>query len=353
MISIIRRRRNRSSFDAPIRESYGSRRPRFLLGLALIVFTCGDSSAQNNGRQEKTPKAEDHTRVTKDGVKIYFRYYPGTKGEEDQKPVPIILLHGWGQRGSDLEPLAKYLQDPNLGGDDAPDFGGHAVIVPDLRGHGRSTSIASPTNPDVAGKLDPDKMKGPDLVAMVQYDMEAIKSFLVKENNAGKLNIEQLCIVAIGESSLVALNWCVQDWSWRRLAGFKQGRDVKAFVLVSPVTSFRGFSAKNALRHPIVRERLSAMIFYGAQDRKAKQAGRAVYAPLKKMHRIEFDNKQEMLENRDLFERGLPTTLQGTKLLTAPGLNVAQEIALFIDLRLVRKADDFPWAERRSPIQDD
>ena len=47
------------------------------------------------------------------------------------------------------------------------------------------------------------------------------------------------------------------------------------------------------------------------------------------------------------------TSLQGTKLLDAEGLNVLELIEGFVDLRIVKKANHFPWAERKNPFGDD
>jgi len=44
----------------------------------------------------------------------------------------------------------------------------------------------------------------------------------------------------------------------------------------------------------------------------------------------------------------MKTSLQGTKMLTAPGVPVDALIAKFIELRLVEK--DFPWRERLGPL---
>ena len=65
--------------------------------------------------------------VTSDGARLSATFYPG---RETKDTVPVILLHmSEGDRKEYLE-LAPYLQEQ-----------GHAVLVPDLRGHGESEQI--------------------------------------------------------------------------------------------------------------------------------------------------------------------------------------------------------------------
>jgi hypothetical protein len=45
----------------------------------------------------------------------------------------------------------------------------------------------------------------------------------------------------------------------------------------------------------------------------------------------------------------MKSSLQGTKLLGAPGLPIKELIAKFIELRVVEK--DFPWRERVGPLK--
>ena len=134
-------------------------------------------------KAKKLPPRETTTLQTKDGVQLRCDFYPGTNGKET---VPVMLLHGWeGPRGqgnsTDFEGLALYLQRA-----------GHAVLVPTFRGHPGSTQVET-----VAGvvEFDREKMGGADLAAMVRFDLEAAKKFLVKKHNEEQLNIEMLCVV--------------------------------------------------------------------------------------------------------------------------------------------------------------
>ena len=115
-------------------------------------------------------------------------------------------------------------------------------------------------------------------------DVEAVRSFLVEQNNAGDLNLELLCVVGFEMGSVVALNWIYYDWSVPSWPTFKQGQDVKAFVLVSPEQTFKGASTRRALANPIVRGELSAMLIYGKDD-PASSTGERLYTSLKRSHR--------------------------------------------------------------------
>lgn len=271
---------------------------------------------------------------TKDHVVIHCEFYPGSKGK---RTVPVILLHGWdGPRGPgsrrDLVNLAKSLQQA-----------GHAVAVPDLRGHGRSTLRQQKGRPTV--EVHRDQMRPADLQSMI-LDVEAIRSYLVEQNNAGHLNLELLCVVVGFEmGSVVALNWIHYDWSVPSWPTLKQGQDVKAFVLVSPEQTFKGVTTRRALTSPVVRGELSAMIIYGDDD-PASADGRRLYNTLRKSHRVVSPDDPQESAQQDLFLIELSTSLRGTKLLASQALRVTDQILEFIQLRLVDRQERFVWRER-------
>ncbi|MBP86094.1 MAG: hypothetical protein CMJ64_05160 [Planctomycetaceae bacterium] len=325
---------------------------RFFAALALCFLPTCQLLAQPVEEELKVPDPENVTLRTKDGVPIHCTYYAGgfieTSGDKDKKKVkkkpgkevvPIIMLHGWeGSRG-EYDILASGLQRL-----------GHAVIVPDLRGHGRSTTIELANGEEKEIKLD--RMRKEDLMGFV-LDVEAAKKFLLAKNNAGELNIELLCVVGADVGAIAAVNWAAMDWTRPQLPAFKQGKDVKALVLLSPQQSHKGFTLSNALKHRVIRGGLSLMLIVGAQDRKAIQDTKSVYSRVERFHEEPTGNAEERLKKQDLFKIESRTSLQGTQLLRARGLSVNTIIARFIDFRLVRKTEDYPaWAERKSPLGD-
>ncbi|MBN2295878.1 MAG: alpha/beta fold hydrolase [Pirellulales bacterium] len=259
---------------------------------------------------------------TKDGVRLNATFFPGTKGNQS---VPVILLHMWkGSRG-DYNILAPYLQRL-----------GHAVLVPDLRGHGESIHARGASQP-----LEADKLPSQQFLRMVDCDMETLKKFLMEKNNEGELNIDKLCIVGSEMGAVVALDWARMDWSWPPLNTGKQGQDVKALVLISPQWAFHGLSAKRAMAlRPMLHE-LSTMILVGGENSRAVQQAKRFEAIFR---RYSPGASAEKDPDRTLWYIPLKTSLQGTKMLGSSTLRVEPGIAKFIKWRLVDQS--FPWKNR-------
>lgn len=304
--------------------------------LAPATKTATTGPAAPKGKAEEIPapvELKGQELLTRDGVLLRATFYPSNRGKE---AVPVILLHGWKGNRSEFAALARGLQKL-----------GHAVLVPDLRGHGESTRLAY----DDRHKLENSQISRADVANMIRRDMEKFKSFLVQKNNAGELNLEKLCVVGSEMGAVVALNWAVWDWHWPVYPDFKQGQYVKALVLISPPWSFKGVDVSEALNFPAIRGTapvtISVQIIYGANDRKlAAEVDRM--ARLLKQHRQEYDTEEDIREKQDFFVRPVSkTSLQGTKLLDerAPALfqQVFPAIAAFIHFRLENK--DFPWHE--------
>lgn len=103
-------------------------------------------------KQSKFPKPEIVELETKDGVKLTCTWFPPEGAGKPAKPdgkataptaqptsggkttAPFILLHDWDRSRTDLLNFGRFLQ-----------VAGHAVIVPDLRGHGDSLTVEDPT----------------------------------------------------------------------------------------------------------------------------------------------------------------------------------------------------------------
>jgi pimeloyl-ACP methyl ester carboxylesterase len=280
-------------------------------------------------KDEKAPKSL--TLETKDGVALKATYFPGAKGKET---VPIILLHGWQEQGVVWEQLALYFQK-NLG---------HAVIIPDLRGHGQSLTQALGGRSE---KLDPEKFTPAEMEAMI-WDVQACKKHLQEENNKGELNLEMLCVMGAEYGALVAMQFAVLDWSWPPLTTGKQGQDVKALALLTPIDRFKRVSAAQAvqaLRAPIASGRFSVLIMAGQQDRGG-------FSDSKRIHR-QFEG---MFAN-DLKETALwlvtPDTNSHGVQLIEPQRRLGMERALtdFVAQQVLARKAEFEWSERKSALQ--
>ena len=281
------------------------------------------SPAVKAGEAEKPPEPEDVVLETKDGLRLTATFYPGTEGNQS---VPVILLHMWKGSRSDYGGLAPYLQQLC-----------HAVLVPDLRGHGESIHAGGSNRP-----LEAASLSRQHFLRMVDCDMEALKKFLMKKNNAGELNIEKLCLVGAEMGAVVALDWARMDWSWPVLNTGKQGQDVRALVLISPQWAFHGLNVKQAMAHRLMLGEISAMILVGDEDAKAVQQAKRFEAIFR---RNQPNAEAEKITDRTLFYIPIKTSLQGTKMLGVRALNIEPRIAKFIELRLVNQ--NFPWKDRK------
>ncbi len=290
-----------------------------LFGLSLAPVSAEERKA------DKIPPAEDLELFTKDGVILKATFFPGTSGKDS---VPILIVHDFEESRADYAALAKSLQKQ-----------GHAVIVPDLRGHGDSVFVKNSDR-----KLDAATLNNLHYGRMVADDLETVKRFLLQKNNSGELNIEKLCVVGVGMGAAVGMEWTVLDWSWPQLPTVKQGRDVKAVVLVAPEMSFRGLTISKASRHPQVRSQLSLLILVGDGKPKTFSQARRINNMFERFH-----PEPEKTADKDLFFVELKTSLSGAKLVNEPIFKIDKIIGQFVQVRLVNQS--FPWTDRRSPLE--
>jgi len=309
-----------------------SGRTTWLLAVGLF-FVSGPAIAADPKLKIADPI--DVTLVTADGVELRCTYFAG---KESKKTVPLILVHGWnGQRG-EYAGLAAQLQ-----------LAGHSVIVPDLRGHGDSVNQRRATGGNKI-RINRSKMRSADFLRMINFDMEAVKKYLMKRNNEGKLNIELLGVIGAEEGALIAMNWTAKDWSYPLLPIHKQGQDVKAIVLLSPTRAFRGINNRPFLSSPPVRSTLSVLIIAGREDKKANDVANRLHNELKRFHEPQENIARD--EDRNLFDLSKNTSVQGTRLLANKSLKTDEAIKTFVRWRLADQAGTFPWTQRTSPFGD-
>jgi len=289
--------------------------------------------------KKKLPPPQSVAFKTRDGVQLSATFYPSPLEKEALKDaVPIILLHPFKGSRADFNDLAPVLQEA-----------GYAVLAPDLRGHGQSTRRTTPDGKDV--EIEQALMNRQDFEAMAHSDVdtsgdvEACKKFLMDKNNSKELNIDKLVIIGAEMGAAVAIDWALRDWSWETLASGKQGKDVKALVLLSPQWSFRGLTIGSAVADHDFASQLSWMIVVGEQDPKMYPDAKRLYAALEK---TPLPIMADAPGKPALDFHQFATSLQGTKLL-AKNFNTTAEILKFLDQQVAKTAH--PWTDRKSPLQ--
>ncbi len=259
--------------------------------------------------------------------------------KEDAEPgksiAPFILVHDWSRSRTDLLMLGKYLQSQ-----------GHAVIVPDLRGHGQSLVVTGATKP-----LDHTKFKKAEKASALG-DIDQCKRFLQEKNNEGIVNIDLLNIVAVGDSSHLAIAWALADWTWEPVAGIKQGKDVKSIILFSPTGKFAGSSLRKLVKDPMISGRsttpLPMLVIWGGQSEAAE--GCDSWLKLLRKFRPEAPEGEDLASRwfkQNLFHFQAPTGMKGYELAGNPS---AQQIWAFandfVSQKVVAYKDQFPWQLR-------
>jgi pimeloyl-ACP methyl ester carboxylesterase len=316
---------------------------------ATPALAQAEKKPEKKDNADELPPKEEIELTTEDGLAMKATYFPGSKGKES---IPVILLHGFSNREgkhsradfTQEQGLAPYLQEKL----------GCAVIVPDLRGHGESTTIKVGKRVE---KLDAAKLRPPQISAMVTQDLRAVKDFLWKENNKEKLNIDKLAVIGVEEGAALALSYTWYDslgyeQQMARYGPLKLGGFVKAAVLISPATKVTGLkpSTAQAMKVPEVCRDLPVMIIVGNKNKTRFAEAEHLCSEFLHSRPPPEDKK---LESKTVFFFKHDTALQGTKLLAEPSLNLPDRIVAFLTVRLVKNEDakEYAWKERKLPHQ--
>ena len=307
-----------------------------LVAAIAIIAVAGPAYAQQ-GTSEPPRKV---MLTTDDGVQLAVTYYPSSLGKQ---AVPVVMLADHKTSQSVFAPLATRLHAPSAGDSEAnipaDTHQSFAVLTVDLRGHGDSLAQRLPNGG--TRQIDATKLNRQDLAAMVEYDMKAVRRFLVDENDAGKLNINALSLLGAELGGAVAINWAATDWAWPPLPMGKQGQDVKAMVLVSPAWKFRGLTVQKALQQRGLRTGVAVLMLYGKEDKKVTADVMRIYDLLEKYHpRSESADPDEL---HDLMEIGAEINIQGTQLLK--NKSAENRVIAFLQKFVIEK--NFPWSKRR------
>jgi pimeloyl-ACP methyl ester carboxylesterase len=312
----------------------------------LTLLTC---TAVAKEEPEPPPKPRNVNLPTKDGVGLNTLYYEGTEGE---KTVPVVVIHDWKEKedGATYESLAEYLQSK-----------GYAVILPDLRGHGSSTRQKKDARQ--SRTLTSRNVKPENVVA---GDLEAVRMFLLEENNAKKLNLAATTLIGVGKGAILAAHYAIYDWDPSVRGGNTRvstqlrggNQDVRALILVSPQTKISKQMKIDALsRHPTVGTgEVSTLILVGQKQGNAankepketreSKTAQNIYARLKQNDHI---TETDDVGKWTLFLKALDTEHNGETLLneTEHDLGARATVASFLELRLRNRDHNFPWTERK------
>jgi pimeloyl-ACP methyl ester carboxylesterase len=306
----------------------------FVLIVAMLGCASPGAFAQTTASAVKPPpQPVDVTLKTRDGVDLAATFYGSNVGKE---AVPVIMLHQFKGSRADFKDLALALQ--------GKDGRGCAVLVPDLRGHGRSTRQSGPGGDR---ELNAALLRPADIAAMAEQDLEACKAYLMEKNNAGELNINKLCVVGAEMGAVVGVKWAEWDWHWPALTTGKQGQDVKALILISPVWSYKGLSISDVIANRSLAGGWSWLIIVGGQDSTEAKEAKRLNQSLEKFFPKATGGKEADAQ-QPLVLVDVPTSLQSAKLLAAKKDAVAAEISKFIERRLTKQG--YPWSDRKGPL---
>lgn len=307
---------------------------RYLVLVVFCSFLATSAVAQDkkDDKEKEIPKPKRLTLKTSDNVNLVCNYFGGTKEKES---VPIILLHDLEGQKEEFNAFALYLQKVY----------GHAVIVPDLRGHGESTKTVTNQAIDIS------KFKKNDY-ATFNEDISTCFRYLRDEvNNKGECNIDMLCVLASGYVSINAMAWTLEDYSYAPIGNKKQGQFVKGVVLLNPRKSIKGFTVNNILKNPLFSGKgispIPVLIAAGDGDDKSYRDAKSIYNTLKRT-RPKYDDIADTTERYKKLSIWLGefSKSAGTEMLN-PQKKTKLEvfIARFIQFKILANSNEIPWVD--------
>lgn len=232
--------------------------------VATVGLDPGAIAAAENGPLP----AKKLSLTTSDGVSLAAWYYPA--GEGTSPKATVIVVHDLEGSHESVEPLSKSLQQA-----------GYAVVAPDLRGHGASTSRIGAGGR--GGELDAGSLRKADLLAIAastggrirdqataRGDLEAVHGWIKDQSES--LDINRLCIVGSGAGATLAMLWTVADTAWPPTTKGPQGGHVRAIAMISPEWTVKGgISITPAIKANPISRTLPIMLLSGSSDKDARK----------------------------------------------------------------------------------
>lgn len=262
--------------------------------------------------------------TTRDGWRLVANYY---KGAGNADATPVLLLHGRDGKKEEFDELAKKLAEQ-----------GCAVIVPDLRGCGESTSLA--VNDMSRGRRGGGmprqterkmaQFNNDDLRALIEYDKEVWFNFLLYLHNKELLNVKKTIIVGSELGAALAATWARDDWNGKGDAA----QNVVGVALLSPDASndegkFNALTALDAYRKKAKGKNSGFVVFVG-------QMTEDKFEDAKKIQKKIGGKADEELppQEKTIPIVALKTEKQGVELLKIQSFGVSDTLIQFVANRM-------------------
>ncbi|EMI52757.1 hydrolase [Rhodopirellula sallentina SM41] len=295
-----------------------------VVSASLVTSVAAQERGKRNAKEDTDPalKPRPVSLTTKDNIKLNSFYFPSKQGKEG---APVILIHEWKGQGAPYLKLCVALREAGFG-----------VLVVEYRGHGNSKKYMDRSGEEKEFNIA--TMGRRDVEAIVRYDIEEAKQFLKEENNAGRLNLNALCLIGVEEGAILAGYWAVRDWKIPSVGRMKQGQDVKGLVYVSPEKNLNGL----AMNTPITDKnlvRLPTMIVAGKGSPQGKESERIG-------SRLESVKKRFNRGKASGYQLEMPSTnLSGPALINEES-TVIPAIVDFLKENVRISESENPWIER-------
>ena len=260
--------------------------------------------------------------TTRDGWRLVANYY---KGAGNADATPVLLLHGRDGKKEDFDALAKKLAEQ-----------GCAVIVPDLRGCGESTSLSvndrsrGPRGMNRPTERKMSQFNNDDLRALIEYDKEVWFNFLLYLHNKELLNVKKTVVVGSELGAALAATWARDDWNGKGDAA----QNVVGVALLSPDATndegkFNALTALDAYRKKAKGKNSGFVVFVG-------QMTEDKFEDAKKIQKKIGGKADEELppQEKTIPIVALKTEKQGVELLKVQSFGVSDTVVQFVANRM-------------------
>ncbi len=183
---------------------------------------------------------------------------------------------------------------------------------------------------------------------MVDFDLEAVKKFILQQHQAKRLNMHKLGIVGAGSTAAVAAAYAAFDWNKEPYDDAPseemrtpRGQDVRAMVFLSPPVRVKGLSMAEAIseiRNPDWN--IAFLTLYGKANRTDAKDATTI------AHKLAGTSKASK-DRMYLIDFNVPS--HGTDLLGLKEIDAEATIGKFFARHLIDLKDS-EWRDRQSRL---